>query len=54
MDVVEALACNQEVTFAKELCLFSIIVEGDSKRVVQAVTNTRENLTMFGHVIKEI
>ena len=54
MDAVEALACNRAVTFAKELCPFSVIVEGDSKRVVQAITNTRENLTMFGHVIKEI
>ena len=54
MDVAKALACNRSVAFTKELCLFSVIVEGDSKRVVQAVTNKGENLTVFGHVIKEI
>jgi len=31
-----------------------MIVEGDYKWVVQAVTNKGENLKMFGHVIKEI
>ncbi|XP_075662978.1 uncharacterized protein LOC142632468 [Castanea sativa] len=54
VDAAEALACNRAVTFAKELCLFSVIVEGDSKRIVQAVNNKGENLTMFGYVIKEI
>ena len=54
MDAAEALACRRAVVFARELSLFSIIVEGDSMRVMQAASNKRENLTLFGHVIKEI
>jgi len=54
VDAAKALACNRSVAFTKELCLFFVIVEGDSKQVVQAVTNKGENLTLFGHVIKEI
>ena len=54
MDAAEALACSRVVDFVKELSLFSMIVEGDSLRVVQAATNKRENLNFFGHVIKEI
>ena len=54
VDAAEVLACNWSVAFEKELWLFSVIVEGDYKWVVQAVTNKGENLTMFGHVIKEI
>ena len=54
MDVAETLACRRVVVFARELSLFSIIVEGDNMRIVQAASNKRENLTLFGHVIKEI
>ena len=54
VDAAEALACSRAVAFARELSLFSVIVEGDSIMVVQAVTNKRENLTLFGHVFKEI
>ena len=54
VDVAETLACRRAVVFARELSLFSIIVEGDNMRIVQAASNKRENLTLFGHVIKEI
>ena len=54
VDVAEALACSRSVAFVRELSLFSVVVEGDSLRVVQAITNKRENQTFFGHVIKEI
>ena len=54
VDVAETLACRRAVVFARELSLFSIIVEGDNMRIVQATSNKRENLTLFGHVIKEI
>ena len=54
VDAAKALASCRAVVFAKELCLLSVIVEGDSMLVVQAVTNKRENLKLFGHVVKEI
>ena len=54
VDAAEALACSRAVVFAKELCLLSVIVEGDSMQIVQAASNKRANLTLFGHVINEI
>ena len=54
VDAAKALACRRAVGFAKKLSLFSVILEGDSMQVVQATSNKRENLTLFGHVIKEI
>ena len=53
VDAAKALACSRAVVFAKELSLFSVIVEG-VKRIVQAASNKRANLTLFGHVINEI
>jgi len=41
VDAAEAIACSRAIAFARELSLFSVIVEGDSLRVVQAVTNKR-------------
>ena len=33
--MVEALAARRAIVFAKELCLQSVVVEGDSLRVIQ-------------------
>ncbi|XP_050289788.1 uncharacterized protein LOC126727934 [Quercus robur] len=54
MDMVEALAASRAIVFDKELCLQSIVVEGDSLRVIQAIVAARPSRTMFGHVIAEI
>ena len=54
MDMVEALAANRAIVFAKELCLQSMVVEGDSLRVIQALVAAKPSRTMFGHVIAEI
>ena len=52
--MVEALAASRVVAFAKELCLQSMVVEGDSLRVIQALIDARPSRTMFGHVIADI
>lgn len=35
VDVVEALVCRRAVSFAKELEIKSVIVEGDSEKVIR-------------------
>ena len=54
MDMVEALASSRVVVFANELCLQSMVVEGDSLRVIQALVAARPSRSMFGHVIADI
>ena len=54
MDVVEALAASRAIVFAKELCLQSMVVEGDSLRVIQAIIAARPSRTMFGNVVVDI
>ncbi|XP_023898548.1 uncharacterized protein LOC112010439 [Quercus suber] len=54
VDMVEALAACRAVVFAKELCPQSMVVEGDSLRVIQALVDARPSRSMFGHVIVDI
>nr|XP_023873270.1 uncharacterized protein LOC111985845 [Quercus suber] len=54
VDMVEALAACRAIVFAKELCLQSIVVEGDSLRVIQALVDARPSRPMYGHVIADI
>ena len=54
VDMVEALAASWAVVFAKELCLQSMVVEGDSLRVIQSLIDARPSRTMFSHVIADI
>ena len=50
MDMAEALAARRAIVFAKELCLQSVVVEGDSLRVIQAIVAAKSSRTMFGNV----
>ena len=52
--MVEALAARRAVVFAKELCLQSVEVEGDSLCVIQALVAAKSSRTMFGNVIADI
>ena len=54
VDVVGALAARRAISFAKELSLHHLVVEGDLLRVIQAITDTRPVKTLYGHVIDEI
>ena len=54
MDMVEALAARKAVVFAKELCLQSMEVKGDSLWVIQALVAAKSSRTMFGNVIADI
>lgn len=53
VDVVEALACRRAVSFSKELRIKSVIVEGDSEKVIKAINMDPPCLAPFGHIIKD-
>ena len=54
VDMVEALAASRAINFLKELSIHRMVVEGDSLRVIQAITDTRLVQTLYGHIIDEI
>jgi len=54
MDMVEALAASRAIVFVKEVCLHSVVVEGDSLRAIQAIVVAKPSSTMFGNVIADI
>ena len=54
VDLVEALATSRAVSFAKELSIHQMVVEGDSFQVIQAINEARPGRTMYGHVINDI
>lgn len=51
---MEALATSRVVSFAKELSIHQMVVEGDSLQVIQAINEARLGQTMYGHVINDI
>ena len=51
---MEALATSRAVSFAKELSIHQMVVEGDSLQVIQAINEARPGRTMYGHVINDI
>ena len=54
VDLVEALAACRAISFAKELSIHQMVIEGDSLRVIQAINGIRPVRTMYGHVIDDI
>ena len=54
VDLVEALTASRSISFAKELSIHQMVVEGDSLRVIQAINDAKPVQTMYGHVIDDI
>ena len=54
VDLVEALATRQAISFAKELNIHQMVIEGDSLRVIQAINEARPVQTLYGHVVDDI
>ena len=54
VEQAEALAASRAVKFATELCLFEVIFEGDSLRVIAAINSSGACHPMFGHIVEEI
>ena len=54
LDEVEALAAVRAISFALELHLPSVIVEGDSELIISAIQSEEESFTSYGHLISSI
>ena len=54
VDLVEALATRRAISFAKELSIHQMLIEGDSLWVIQAINEARLVRTMYGHVVNDI
>ena len=51
---VEAATVRRAIMFAKELNLSSIILEGDSEIITQALQAEDQSLAFYGNLIEEI
>ena len=54
VSMVEALAARRALTFAKEISIFSVEVEGDSLQVIRAINNKKLDRSGLGHIIHDI
>ena len=54
VDLVEALAMRRAISFAKELSIHQMVIEGDSLRVIQAINEARPVQTLYGYVVDDI
>ena len=50
-DEVEALAAVKAISFALELGLHSVIIEGDSEVIIKALKSEEVSFASFGHLI---
>ena len=49
--MVEALACRRALLFAKELCIFDAVFEGDAELIIKALLGREVHHPEYGHVI---
>ncbi|XP_075663011.1 uncharacterized protein LOC142632511 [Castanea sativa] len=54
VEMVDVLAARSALCFAKDLGFTKLVVEGDSKIAIQALTNDSLSSSCFGHIIKDI
>ena len=54
VEMVEVLAARSAIGFAQELSLDQIILEGDSKTCINALSKGGWESLSFGHIIKDI
>ena len=51
---VEALACRRAIIFAKELCLFDCVFEGDAEVIVKAIQREDSRHPEHGQVLSDV
>ena len=51
---VEALACRRAISFAIELGLRKLVIEGDSALVIQAIKDGQHCQSFYGHIMDDI
>lgn len=54
VDMVKDLAARRALTFAQEISISQVEVEGDSLKFNQALNNPKPNRTQLGHIIDDI
>ena len=54
VDLVETLAAHRAISFAKELSIHQMVIEGDSLRAILAINEARPIRTMYGRVVDDI
>ncbi|KAK7809482.1 hypothetical protein CFP56_004049 [Quercus suber] len=52
--MAEALAAKRAVQLATEMSFLRVMVEGDCKRVIQALQASGRSLMLYGHVLEDI
>ena len=50
---VETLACRRALLFAKELCIFDVVFEGDAELIIKALLGREVDHPEYGHVIQD-
>ena len=53
-DEVEAMAAVRAITFALELHLPSVIIEGDTELIISALRSEEESFSSYGHLISSV
>ena len=51
LDIVESMATGRAISFAYELSIKPLILEGDSEAVINTFNSTEGSLSSFGHII---
>ena len=54
VEMAEALAAKRAVQLATEMSFLRVVVEGDCKRVVQALQAQGRSFTLYRHVIEDV
>ncbi|XP_050285282.1 uncharacterized protein LOC126724898 [Quercus robur] len=54
VDEVEALACRKAISFALDLGVENVVLEGDSKIIIQALNADSSCASSYGHIIEDI
>ena len=53
-DEAEMLACRRAIEFAVDAGFSKLIIEGDNINVIQAISSSLENNSLFGNVVDDI
>ena len=53
-DEAEMLACRKAIEFVVDASFSRLIIEGDNINVIQAISSSMENTSLFGNVVDDI
>ena len=53
-EIVEALACQRALTFARELNISNVVFEGDAEIIIRSLLARDVSHSEYGHVIQDV